>query len=240
MKAVPDFRNDARQSRFPQRCAFILIQADKCFRADPGEDKTKPGFVLVRTVTVAVEEALDRLGNLEDFFGKDKGFNGNSRPRPGAHAAAREHGESPAAVLYPGKEAQVGNGCLPAVIVATGKGNFELARQVEGIPMLEQVFRQGNRVRGGIEQFTGALSRRAGGNVAYRIAAAAPGGQARFQQALQHGRGVFDRNAMNLDVLPCRNMEDAVAVASAQSGHCAEVFRRGEARGDADTHHVPA
>ena len=67
-------------------------------------------------------------------------------------------------------------------------------------------------MRQNIEHLFGAhTGPRAGCDVTDGIAAAAASGQANFEQALSHIRRIFDRDLMDLDILPGRYVQHTVA-----------------------------
>ena len=97
---------------------------------------------------------------------------------------------------------------------ASGDRDFELARQVVELGIPRQQLRRFERQRRSIDDFVGIDTRdRASGHIAHDIAAGAGRVQAHLPESFEHFRQSFDRDPVQLDILPNGEVGDSVGVA---------------------------
>ena len=159
---------------------------------------------------LAVEDAQDGLGphQVGAVVGRDELVQGRSDARHDRRAAADAELEALHAVALARDERDVVDAGQRAVGAAAAvEGGLDLARHQLRRGVAHEVAHERARVGRRVEELVGAdAGPRVGGHVAHRVAAALAAGEAGLGELADVGGGVAQRDVVDLDVLPRRDV----------------------------------
>ena len=170
---------------------------------DPGAGAVDPQPLL------AVEDPQHRLGDLDVFavVGLDELVEGRRDAGHDRGAAADPDLESPDAVALAGEECDVVDAADRPVLVGAGERGLDLARHQLGRRVADEVADVGAGVRGRVEDLVGMdPGPGVAGDVADGVAAALARGEPGLGDLTQQQLGVPQRDMVDLDVLPRRDV----------------------------------
>ena len=169
--------------------------------------------MLILTVAVFIENSLHSFGQKVKLRCWHKVLEQVGHTVVSAHAPTHIDRKSRYITMAFRDKAEVVGGGASAVPVATGKGDFILARQFIREPIRQQEFRQSHRIRCDIEDLLLTHPRIiAGRDVAHGVSAAPLGGKPNIIQCHKGWVYRVQRNPVHLDILPCGNVENAVSI----------------------------
>ena len=187
----------------------------------------------------AREDTRDRLREREQLFGGAELREHLGLHRHGAQAAADDDLEPALTVDHLRHGAEVVERDQAAgVVVAAAERDLELAPEVLDVRMPQEILRARVGVGRDVEALGAADARElARGHVAHAVAARLTRGDADGRQAAHHIRRVLDVDVVELDVLPRRDVEDAIRVLLRELRVDLELAHREAPHRDLDAHH---
>src|SRR5216684_8301364 len=204
------------------------------------ESKTALGAGLTRAVVAINLDQLDHdCGRLEDFDEdiQRRGYCESYR----AHLAAHQNVEAEPASLLGGNEGDILRFAVCTVVRATRYHDVELAGQVGELRIALAAHDDAVQFvddRRGVEQF---VRRQTGEGTTVDVANVVDAGLQRAQvhasQLFPDFRHSVESEAAQLDLLPCGDVQDAVAKAPRELGDGAELFALRKTVGHANAHH---
>ncbi len=182
----------------------------------------------------------DRLHARDQVLLGDEFLDGDRMARLVAEAAAGEDLEAELTVLLDRDDREVVEHALRAVGLAGREADLELARQVLGQRVAQEIAHRMLLVLADIDALARAdTGERAAGDVAHGVVAGLARGQADAREILQRGRDLCDRHIVDLDVLARRDMGDVMLrIGLEHIGDRLELCRRHVTAGDLDANHV--
>ncbi len=234
-------RRELRPARVGGQClAFGEHEAFESLDAQLVHEELDAGTGAILFLAKPGKDAGDRLRGGQQFLHRQKLRQHFCLIRHRAETAADKHFEPASAVMDFGDGAEVVHVHQPAgFVLAAGESRLEFPSEILRVRVAEQKERQRLRVRRHIKRLGAADTRqRAGGDVADRVAAGLAGGDADGGQAAHDGRGVFDVDEMQLEILPGRDVQNAVGILLGDIGECFELRRVQAAERDLDPLHT--
>ena len=182
---------------------FGLHSVAQPFKTTFPQHKFQPRFVLVIAIAVLGKYADDALNAVDHAIVRQELVQNFGFVRQRTQPAGDRDAEAALAIAYNRPKAQVIDGCGNCVSVGAGKTDLELARQVVRYVLVKKSKSRLLGVGADVERFVYYQpGKRAGGDIANGVVTRLARGQARVRQQVQGVRDVFQRNEMELHVLP--------------------------------------
>ncbi len=219
------------------------------------DEELHPVALPVLAVAQPVKHAQDRLGDVQDFAGRQEREQDLARPAVDRGAAAG--GDAEAALDHlavasgfsrtssrvpradRGAPAEIVNRGRDVILGAAFEGDLELARERRAERMPQQEARERLGIRRHIERLvTGDAGVRAGGDVAHRVAARFPRRQASLGERAHRRLDLVQPDEMKLHVLASGDVAEAAGVRLSGFRQRKELFRGSDALRDLDAQHL--